>query len=75
MLSFAASVLRGRARDGSLAAIMVVSLDLAGSIPGPASLWGFPTAQPGNPRVTLSPAHRPEPDRIQARSSGCVSNL
>src|SRR5215469_1508494 len=51
--------LRGRARDGSLAAIMVVSLDLAGSIPGPASLWGFPTAQPGNPRVTLSPAHRP----------------
>ena len=31
---FAASRLRGRARDGSLAAIAVLSLDLAGSISG-----------------------------------------
>jgi hypothetical protein len=38
MPSFAASKLRGRARDGSPAAIMVVSLDLAGSNAGPAFL-------------------------------------
>ena len=38
MLSFAASRLCGRARDGSLAAIMVFSLDLAGPIAEPASL-------------------------------------
>jgi len=38
MLRFAASRLCGRARDGSLAVIVVVSLDLAGSIAEPASL-------------------------------------
>jgi len=42
MLRFAASRLRGRARDGSLAAIVVVSLDLAGSIAGPATLCRRP---------------------------------
>ena len=38
MLSFVASRRCGRARDGSLAAIMVASLNLAGSIAGPASV-------------------------------------
>ena len=42
MLRFAAPRLCGRARDGSLAAIVVVSLDLAGSIVGPASCDGLP---------------------------------
>src|SRR5215472_4718539 len=38
MLRFAASRLCGRARDGSLAAIMVFPCYLAGSIAGPATL-------------------------------------
>ena len=40
MHRFAGFWICGRARDGSLAVIMVVSLNLAGSIPGPAFLSG-----------------------------------
>jgi len=42
MLSSAASKLCGRARDGSLAAIMIASLNLAGSNLGAGSLWRRP---------------------------------